>query len=243
MFIPNSDEEFFLSAKMKLPRPDERKHPSGENHRFCCFLIFRRNCRRALFAHTLQYINPRMFDILKSTDILIMVYLGGIASIAGSIIGAIIYTILLEILRPLGIWRMVLMPLMLVLLMIYRPRGIMGLREAQMFIPLRDLLASRLCGKRKRRLPMPLLEAKNVTHRFDGLCAVDDFNFTLASKELVGIIGPNGAGKTTLFNLDHRRLSCHRGDHCFSGNEIVGQDTASDQQTGYCPHLSEYPSI
>ena len=49
-----------------------------------------------------------------------MVYLGGIASIAGSIIGAIIYTILLEILRPMGVWRMVLMPLMLVLLMIYR---------------------------------------------------------------------------------------------------------------------------
>jgi len=39
-----------------------------------------------LFAHALQFINPRMFDILKSTDILIMVYLGGIASISGSII-------------------------------------------------------------------------------------------------------------------------------------------------------------
>jgi branched-chain amino acid transport system permease protein len=104
-----------------------------------------------LFAHTLQYINPRMFDILKSTDILIMVYLGGIASIAGSIIGAVIYTILLEILRPLGIWRMVLMPLMLVLLMIYRPRGIMGLREARLFIPLRDLLASQLWRRRQKK--------------------------------------------------------------------------------------------
>jgi len=41
-----------------------------------------------LFAHALQFINPRMFDIIKSTDILIMVYLGGIASIAGSIVGA-----------------------------------------------------------------------------------------------------------------------------------------------------------
>ncbi len=103
-----------------------------------------------LFAHALQYINPRMFDILKSTDILIMVYLGGIASIAGSIIGAVIYTILLEILRPLGIWRMVFMPLMLVLLMIYRPRGIMGLREARLFIPLRDLLAEKLWRQKKK---------------------------------------------------------------------------------------------
>ena len=103
-----------------------------------------------LYAHALQFINPRMFDIIKSTDILIMVYLGGIASIAGSIIGAVIFTILLEILRPLGVWRMVLMPLMLVLLMIYRPSGIMGLREARLFIPLRDLLTERLWRSKKK---------------------------------------------------------------------------------------------
>ena len=103
-----------------------------------------------LFAHALQFINPRMFDILKSTDILIMVYLGGIASISGSIIGAVIYTILLEILRPMGVWRMVFMPLMLVLLMIYRPRGIMGMREARFFTPLRDLVTERLWRQKKK---------------------------------------------------------------------------------------------
>jgi branched-chain amino acid transport system permease protein len=94
-----------------------------------------------------------MFDILKSTDILIMVYLGGIASIAGSIIGAVIYTILLEILRPLGIWRMVLMPLMLVLLMIYRPRGIMGMKEIRLFMPLRDLVTEKLWRHKKKEVP------------------------------------------------------------------------------------------
>jgi branched-chain amino acid transport system permease protein len=103
-----------------------------------------------LFAHALQFINPRMFDILKSTDILIMVYLGGIGSISGSIIGAVIYTILLEVLRPMGIWRMVLMPLMLVLLMIYRPRGIMGMKEARMFTPLRDLVTEKLWRQKKK---------------------------------------------------------------------------------------------
>jgi len=106
-----------------------------------------------LFAHALQFINPRMFDIIKSTDILIMVYLGGIASIAGSIIGAVIYTILLEILRPMGIWRMVFMPLMLVLLMIYRPRGIMGLKEARLFEPLRDLVTQKLWRQKKKEAP------------------------------------------------------------------------------------------
>ena len=103
----------------------------------------------ALFAHVLQFISPRVFDIIKSTDILIMVYLGGIGSIAGSILGAVIFTILLEVLRPLGMWRMVLMPLVLVILMIYRPQGIMGLREFRWFVPGYDLLASKIWRKKK----------------------------------------------------------------------------------------------
>ena len=54
----------------------------------------------ALFAHVLQFISPRVFDIVKTTEILIMVYLGGVASIGGSILGAAVYTLLLEVLRP-----------------------------------------------------------------------------------------------------------------------------------------------
>lgn len=104
----------------------------------------------ALFAHLLQFINPRVFDIIKSTDVLIMVYLGGIGSIAGSILGATIFTVLLEVLRPLQMWRMVLMPLMLVLLMLYRPQGIMGLREFLWFVPGRDLLALKLWREKTR---------------------------------------------------------------------------------------------
>lgn len=103
----------------------------------------------ALFAHLLQFISPRVFDILKSTDILIMVYLGGIGSIAGSILGATIFTILLEILRPLGYFRFVLMPLLLIFLMLYRPRGIMGLREFRWFIPGYELFASKVWREKR----------------------------------------------------------------------------------------------
>ncbi len=91
-----------------------------------------------LLAHHLQFINPRMFDIAKSTDMLVMVYLGGIGSLGGSILGATIYTLLLEALRPLGAFRMMLMPLMLVLLMLFRPRGIMGMREFSWLLPACD---------------------------------------------------------------------------------------------------------
>ncbi len=107
----------------------------------------------ALYAHVLQFITPRAFDIIKSTDILIMVYLGGIGSIAGSIIGATVYTVLLEVLRPLGIWRMVLMPLVLVILMLYRPKGIMGLREFSWFVPFRERLAGRRWREKRQAAP------------------------------------------------------------------------------------------
>lgn len=83
----------------------------------------------ALFAHQLQFINPSSFDILKSTEILVMVYLGGVASLGGSLLGAGVVTILTQCLQPLGTWRMVVLPALLVLLMLFRPGGIMGYRD------------------------------------------------------------------------------------------------------------------
>jgi branched-chain amino acid transport system permease protein len=95
----------------------------------------------ALFAHQLQFINPSVFDIVKSTEILVMVYLGGIGSLGGSILGAAAFTILAQVLQPLGTWRMVILPLILVLLMLFRPRGIMGMREFPWFVPRREFPA------------------------------------------------------------------------------------------------------
>ncbi|MBE2205288.1 MAG: branched-chain amino acid ABC transporter permease [Chthoniobacterales bacterium] len=97
----------------------------------------------ALLAHQITFINPGSFDILKSTEILVMVYLGGIGSLAGSVLGAVIFTLLSEVLRDFGTWRMVILPLILVLLMLFRPRGIMGLRELPWFLPRRELTSRR----------------------------------------------------------------------------------------------------
>ena len=88
-----------------------------------------------LYAHLLQFIDPRSFSILKSTDMLVMVYLGGVGSLTGSLLGATIFTVLMELLRFLGIWRWVVGPLLLVLLMIFRPQGLMGFKEARWLRP------------------------------------------------------------------------------------------------------------
>jgi len=92
----------------------------------------------ALFAHQVLFINPSSFDIVKSTEILVMVYLGGIGSLTGSVFGAVVFTFLSQALLPLGTWRMVILSLLLVLLMLFRPRGIMGLREWRWVIPARE---------------------------------------------------------------------------------------------------------
>ncbi len=67
------------------------------------------------------------------------------------------------------------------------------------------------------------MQAKEVTHYFGGLCAVDDFNLDLQEGELVGIIGPNGAGKTTIFNLITGVYKASKGSILFKGVELVGK--------------------
>ncbi len=100
-----------------------------------CVSAFFAGVAGGLFAHLLQFINPRSFSILKSTDMLVMVYLGGMGSLTGSLLGATLFTLVLEFLRPLGLWRWVVGPLLLVLLMIFRPGGIMGFREPRWLKP------------------------------------------------------------------------------------------------------------
>ncbi len=88
-----------------------------------------------LFAYIIGYVNPGSFNILKSTEVLVMVYLGGMASLSGAVMSAIFFTILLELLRPLGILKWVIIPLVLIIVMQFRPEGIMGNREISDIFP------------------------------------------------------------------------------------------------------------
>lgn len=95
-----------------------------------------------LFAHLLGFINPSSFGIMKSTESLVMVYLGGMGSLSGSVLSAIVFTILLEVLRPAQIWKWVIIPLILILIMELHPEGIMGRKElTEVFPKLKKLFA------------------------------------------------------------------------------------------------------
>lgn len=87
-----------------------------------------------LFAHDLQYLSPPIFDFNRSFEIIIMVVLGGMGSISGSIIAAVFLTVLKEALRPLQEFtgvdlRMVIYSFLLIVIMLTRPNGLLGKRE------------------------------------------------------------------------------------------------------------------
>jgi branched-chain amino acid transport system permease protein len=87
-----------------------------------------------LFAHYLRTLNPGTFDFNRSFEIIIMVVLGGMGSISGSVVAAIFLTVLKELLRPLQQWtgydlRMVIYSLVLIGMMLTRPQGIFGTKE------------------------------------------------------------------------------------------------------------------
>jgi len=74
----------------------------------------------------MTFIQPKMFSMTKSTELTIIVIFGGLGSISGSVLGALLLTALPEILRAFEIWRLVFYGAAVILIMISRPKGLMG---------------------------------------------------------------------------------------------------------------------
>lgn len=82
-----------------------------------------------LLGHYILLVTPKTFTFIKSMEVVGMVVLGGMGSISGSIISATLLTVLLEGLRGLDQYRMVMYALLLVILMLTRPTGLFGTHE------------------------------------------------------------------------------------------------------------------
>lgn len=83
----------------------------------------------ALYATYFPRIKPDTFGFMKSVDILVIVVFGGLGSITGSIVGAIVLGLISMLLASWTELRMVIYALLLVVIMIFRPQGLMGSRE------------------------------------------------------------------------------------------------------------------
>jgi len=82
-----------------------------------------------LYSHNFYIIQPTSFGFLKSFDILIFVVLGGLGSLSGAVISAILLTVVSTFLQDYPETRMIMYSLVLVIVMLYRPQGLMGTRE------------------------------------------------------------------------------------------------------------------
>jgi len=83
----------------------------------------------AMYAHYFYIIKPDTFNFMKSFDILVMVVLGGLGSTTGAVIAAVFVTALTAALQAFPAIRMILYSLILIIVMLYRPQGLMGNKE------------------------------------------------------------------------------------------------------------------
>jgi branched-chain amino acid transport system permease protein len=73
-----------------------------------------------------MYLHTNSFTFVKSFEIIIMIAIGGLGSIEGAVLGAVLLTVLPEAFRGFDSYRMIIYSLALILIMIYRPQGILG---------------------------------------------------------------------------------------------------------------------
>ena len=159
-----------------------------------------------LYVSYVGVLCPGELAVSLTVNLLVMVFLGGVGSLRGVLVGAAAFTALPEILRMAPTWRMVIYGLLLLVIVIRWPDGVGGV----------------LRRRAPRVVAMPLLEVRGLTKRFLGVTAVDAVDLAVEAGELVSLIGPNGSGKTTLFNCVTGLLLPDGGRVAFRGRDVTG---------------------
>jgi branched-chain amino acid transport system permease protein len=191
-----------------------------------------------IFSGLQGFVSPESFILLESITILSMVVLGGMGSIPGVVLGAIILVVVPEVLREYAQYRFTIFGLGLTLMMLVRPEGIWPVRvrpsaPPDVAEPEPAASTGREAPPRVELLPGALAEpataarggflaVDGVSKSFGGLRAVNNVSFSVARGQLVAVIGPNGAGKTTLFNLITGVFPVTAGVIRFAGQPLQG---------------------
>jgi branched-chain amino acid transport system permease protein len=169
-----------------------------------------------IFSGLQGFVSPESFILLESITILAMIVLGGMGSIPGVVLGAIILVVVPEVLREYAQYRLTIFGLGLTMMMLVRPEGLWPVRVGLSTAP--DAAGpgpERASDRPVTRVELlggavaepveasrdGFLAIDRASKSFGGLRAVSSVSFAVARGQLVAVIGPNGAGKTTLFNL------------------------------------------
>jgi ABC-type branched-subunit amino acid transport system ATPase component/ABC-type branched-subunit amino acid transport system permease subunit len=195
----------------------------------------------ALFASFQDAVFPHNFDFPQLVTVYCMVVLGGLGNVAGSILGAVLLSILFESLGEYSAYRFMLSGLILMVVTALKPQGIMGFirlshwtktkpeKDAPNVIKASCDLHGLTEGKRELAREGTqgkgagvALQIKGVSLNFMGIGAVDNVSFEVREREILSIIGPNGAGKTTLFNIISGFYPALSGAVFYKGKNLSG---------------------
>lgn len=158
----------------------------------------------SIFAAISNFISPESFPFFQSIVFLLVVIIGGVETVLGPVIGAIIVVLLPEFLSFLAEYRLLFVGVLLLVILLVTPDGIVGTigrwlarsDERKVRAGTQDIsafLAARGSGE--------ALTIEDLRISFGGVHAVAGVSLTARAGEVTSIIGPNGAGKTTLLNL------------------------------------------
>lgn len=200
----------------------------------------------SLHAHYFFFISDTTFETTKAIEVVMYNVVGGMGSIIGPILGAIIMIPLPEFLRSFVAYQIALYGLILILILRFFPAGIWGgvckLRSARknqdegklksLAITTPNLEPAFLASfKSPSNDPSVLMECDGVGKTFGGLEALKDVSFSVRKGDILGVVGPNGAGKSTILNLITGVLQPTKGQITFEGQNIVGA------RSSYVNHL------
>jgi branched-chain amino acid transport system permease protein len=171
----------------------------------------------ALIAHFLGAFSPKKFFFSDTFLLLAMLIVGGMSTVTGAVTGAVVITVVSEVLRRFesgfsfggmdmpAIFGTTQIGIGLIILfaMFRKPEGLAGLKELEeRFLPGHRITRTSRAARKKIAVADPTpLQGRNLTMRFGGLVAVNDVSITVRPGEIIGLIGPNGSGKTTLLNM------------------------------------------
>lgn len=193
-----------------------------------------------IYAHQLGVLTAAKFDFNRSIDYLVMVVFGGMGSLTGSIFAGASLTVVQFLMASLVEYRQLAYALLLIAMMIFRPKGIFGRWEFSMTRLLSRFIPSLAAAPKndaelQKDVILPdtpeyavskdqsVLRTTHLGIRFGGLQAADNVEINLNPGEIVGLIGPNGAGKTTIFNMLTGVYKPTDGDIRLLGSSIVGK--------------------
>lgn len=101
-----------------------------------------------LYAIYFGYLNPAMFGFMNSVNFVVIVVLGGLGSITGTIISGVAFTFIQEWLRIFEDFRLVIFGLALIIIMLFWPSGLMSMKEFSIVTFVRKMIAGEITAKK-----------------------------------------------------------------------------------------------